>query len=74
MEKDFERALIQFQHEIEKKYGVRDAVIKIALSHEAMNAVIYDLAARDKYSFRMCDMGEFKICGVQILARSRDTF
>lgn len=72
----FEEALYKFNLEIIAEYGI-EGITKIGLDPELFSRVMIDLH-RDgagKYSnFRVESMGEFKINGIQLLARRKDDF
>ena len=85
----FEAALRDFQIALEEQYGVRDAVVKIALEPKLFEQVVWEVYAKTRpsydkesnkvvaetyISFRPTDAGEFLIYGTQILARQRDKF
>lgn len=65
--------LYQMNQEIEKAYGIRNAVIKITLTHEAFDKMVFDMAKHSEYSahYTPAWMNDFGIFGVRIEARKR---
>lgn len=70
----FGEALAELQAALAIEYGVRDAIVKIALTPEAMDLILMDRMKRKEYTFKARDLGEYFVAGVQVVARSRDTF
>jgi len=73
---EIEEALHNFIRELTTEYGVKDPIIKIALSHEAFDAVMLAACKSDlyKYSYRPSNCNDFRIFDVPIVARRKDEF
>jgi hypothetical protein len=70
-------SLIKFLTELEVNTGIRDGVVKIALTPELFNRLVLELASQNRYGLgwpRITDLGELVFRNVQIVARNRDSF
>lgn len=70
----FRDALIQMQMILERDFGVKEGVVKIALTPEAMDRVVGDEIKKNDYRIRASDLGEYFLCGIQLVPRVKDRF
>lgn len=72
--KRIDEILYKMCTEIEANYGLRNAVKKITISHEAFDRMVFDMAKQTPYSARVtpASMNDFEICGIRIEARGRN--
>ncbi len=68
--------LIRLNMEIEKQYGMRNAIHTVEMNHEAFDRIIIDLMRSDRLgwhsarpSARPSGMNDCKICGVRVNVR-----
>lgn len=61
--------------EIEKQYGIRDAVHTLVMSHEAFDRTVIEMFRSDPYRYRFSpsEMNDMQILGVRILAREKES-
>lgn len=72
--KNIDELIHGFQVELEKNFGVRNGLLKISLTHELYNTVIYNYVNRGPYGgkFQFSDVNKPSILGVEIEARRRE--
>lgn len=64
--------IMKFQHEIEEHYGVKDALTRIDLNHEAFNRmIIANMELTSNYRFRPSNISDLTCYGVRVNARER---
>lgn len=73
--KRLDEILYNMNRDITQSYGMENAVLKITLTHEAFDKMVFDMAKNDKYSARYSPawMNDFEVFGVRIEARSKES-
>lgn len=69
-----EAILCNFIQELYVKTGIKEGVVKIAVTPKLMDTIVYECLAKNKNYITSSRVGEFFICGVQLVAREKDSF
>lgn len=70
--KRIDEILFNMWKEIEANYGMQNSVLKITVTHELFDKMVFSMAETKKYSAHYTPswMNDFNICGVRIEARA----